>query len=108
MALESIDYFYIVASIIGLVIFAYSALKVQGIMNLLPKESKTKTYWLYALGLIFLFMLGYLFSILVIFTNNKAFLDTITPVIYIFGAVFVFIMVTISFRTYKVILESAE
>jgi hypothetical protein len=77
-------------------------------MKLLPKESKTRSYWTYALVLITLFGLGYLVSIVVILTGNKILLDSITPIIYIFGAVFVFIIATVSLRTYKAILESAE
>ena len=108
MALDFIDYFYLTASFIGILIFAYSGIKIRDIMNLLPKESKTRTYWFYAITLIVLFILGYLFSIVAILTGYQDFLNSITPIIYLFGALFVFIMVTVSLRTYKAILESAE
>lgn len=102
------SYFFIGSSIFGLLVFGYSVFKVLDIIKLLPKESKTKQYWNYAIILIILFMLGYLFSIFVIATENTSLLDTITPIIYILGSIFVFIMVTVSLRTYKAILESAE
>ena len=102
------EYGIIGASIVGILIFIYSALKIVAIMNLLPKESKTRTYWLYAILLIVLFGLGYFFSIVVILTDNKGLLDSITPVIYLFGSIFVLIVVLVSYRTYKAILESAE
>ena len=108
MDLMLIDYGYISASLFGVIVFIYSGYKIYEIMNLLPVKSKTRTYWLYAIILIILFGLGYVFSIIVILTNNKDLLDSITPIIYLFGAIFVFIMVTVSLRTYKAILESAE
>ena len=106
--ITTVEYGIIGASIIGIIIFIYSALKIIAIMNLLPKESKTRTYWLYAIILIVLFGLGYFFSIVVILTDNKSLLDSITPIIYLFGSVFVLIVVLVSYRTYKAILESAE
>ena len=102
------DYLLIGASIVGILIFLYSALKILNIMKLLPKESKTRTYWLYAISLIILFGIGYLLSIIAVLTDNKDILDSVTPVIYLFGSVFVLIVVIISYRTYKAILESTE
>ena len=102
------EYGIIGASIIGIIIFIYSALKIMAIVNLLPKESKTRTYWLYAILLIALFGLGYFFSIVVILTGNKSLLESILPIIYLFGSIFVLIVVLVSYRTYKAILESAE
>jgi len=102
------DYLLIIASLIGIVLFIYSSLKIFNIMSLLPKESKTRSYWLYALVLVVLFGLGYLFSIIAVLVNQKTFLDSITPFIYLFGSFFVLIVVLVSFRTYKAILESAE
>lgn len=102
------DYLLILSSIVGLLIFIYSAMKVLNIMSLLPKESKTRSYWLYAILLIVLFGLGYLFSIVAVLTGQQNLLLSIIPVIYIFGAIFVLIVVMVSLRTYKAILESSE
>lgn len=103
-----IDYGYISASLFGIIVFIYSGYKIFKIMKLLPAKSRTRTYWIYAIILTILFALGYVVTILVILTNNKSFLDSITPIIYLLGAIFVFIMVTVSLRTYKAILDSAE
>lgn len=102
------DYLLIIASLIGIGLFIYSSMKILNIMALLPKESKTKSYWSYALVLVIIFGLGYLFSIIAVLANQKAFLESITPFIYLFGSIFVLIVVLVSFRTYKAILESAE
>ena len=74
--ITTVEYGIIGASIIGIIIFIYSALKIIAIMNLLPKESKTRTYWLYAILLIVLFGLGYFFSIVVILRTYKAILES--------------------------------
>ncbi len=102
------DYLLILASLIGIVLFLYSTTKILNIINLLPKESKTRSYWMYALILTIVFSLGYLMSIVAVLVDQKQLLDSITPFIYLFGALFVFIVVLVSFRTYKAILESAE
>lgn len=102
------DYLLILASLVGILLFIYSSLKILNIMNLLPKESKTRSYWLYALILTFLFTLGYVASIIAVLIDQKDILNSITPLIYLFGAIFVFIVVMVSYRTYKAILESAE
>lgn len=91
------DYLVILASICGIAIFIYSGMKILDIIQLLPKESKTRMYWLYALVLIVLFALGYLFSIIAIMMDQKDLLNSITPIIYIFGAIFVFIVVLVSY-----------
>ena len=108
LTLELSDYLIIGASAIGILVFFYSGLKILNIIKLLPKESKTRTYWLYAISLIVLFGIGYLFSIIAVLTDNKNILDSVMPVIYLFGSIFVLIVVLVSFRTYKAILESAE
>ena len=51
--------------------------------------------------------MGYVVNIVAIYLENQDLKDIMVPVVYVFGAIFVVIMTTLSLRTYKVILESA-
>lgn len=108
LELTQIDYFSIGASLLGIVLFLYSAWVGLKIIKLLPEQSKTKKNWYVAVVLILMFLLGYIVNIIAILGAMAELQKFMVPVVYVFGAIFVLIMTTLSFRTYKIILESTE
>ena len=108
-SLTNIDLFSILASIFGILLFLYSTLVAMNIIKLLPEQSKAKKNWYLAVVLIVLFLFGYVGNILsIILPELSGMREYMIPVVYIFGAIFVVIMTTLSLRTYKIILESTE
>ena len=107
--LSDIDLFSIGASIFGILLFLYSAWVAMNIIKLLPEQSKAKQNWYLAVVLIILFLFGYVVNILsIMLPELSGAREYMVPIVYIFGAVFVVIMTTLSLRTYKIILESTE
>ena len=99
--------FSIMASLIGIGIFIFSALIINRILQLLP-QAKVKKNWQILYGLLIIFMAGYVVNIYAVMTVNTLVLSIMQSVVYVFGAIFVFIVVNLSYRTYKLIIESAE
>ena len=108
MEYSNLDYSIMIASIVGVLVFLYSAKIISEIIKLLPPGSKTRTYWNFSALLILLFALGYIASLIAVLFSSSETLDAVIPILYLGGAAFVFLMVTVSLRTYKAILESAE
>ena len=108
VVLTEIDYFSIGASIFGFVLFLYSAYVAMNIVKLLPEKSKARKNWYFAVIAILMFLMGYVVNIIAILGEYTELRDLMVPVVYVFGALFVLIMTTLSLRTYKIILESTE
>ncbi|MFX0091519.1 MAG: hypothetical protein ACFFBD_07125 [Candidatus Hodarchaeota archaeon] len=105
MALDFIGIFTIIACIIGIVSFIFSLYMMWKILGLFPKEAKVKNYWYAAVGLVMLFLIGYLVAILTTIFELSELNRVMVPIVYLFGSFFVVIMVVLSYRTYKVITE---
>ena len=93
-------------SVIGLALFLYCLLVVRNILNLFPK-AKMRRDWMIIGILIAFFSVGYAVNIWALLAN-PAILVYMQSFVYLFGAVFVFVVIQLSLRTYKLILKSAE
>ncbi|MHA1268452.1 MAG: hypothetical protein ACTSPY_01575 [Candidatus Helarchaeota archaeon] len=105
--LEYFMYLNITCSIIGIVIFIYCILIIKKILNLFPK-AKMRREWSISAILVGIFTGGYIINIIGILLNIEFILDIMQSFVYLFGAIFVFIIVRLSYKTYKLILESAK
>ena len=92
-------------SIIGALVFLYCIYLSWKIIKLFPEGSKTIKYWYVAIFLIAVFFLGYLFNILVIYLGETELQQFMTAFVYLLGAVFVLVVVWVSYKTYKIILQ---
>ncbi|MFX1534947.1 MAG: hypothetical protein ACFFDI_12050 [Promethearchaeota archaeon] len=105
MVVDEIGIFTILACIIGILNFLFSLNIMWKILGLFPQEAKIKKYWYSAIGLVILFGFGYIVAILSVITEFSIFNRIMVPIVYLFGSIFVVIMVLVSFRTYKMIMD---
>ena len=94
-----------VFSIIGAFLFLYSIYLSWKIIKMFPESSKTLKYWYVAISLIAGFFFGYLINILVVLSGDTELQLLLTSFVYLGGAVFVLVIVWVSYKTYKIILE---
>jgi hypothetical protein len=97
----------IIFSLIGMGLFLFSLIIVRKILSLFPKAKMRKDWKLIAI-LIGIFTVGYIVNIIAILLSLADVLVVMTAFVYLFGAIFVLIVIQLSYRTYKLILESAE
>jgi len=76
-------------------------------LNLFPK-AKMRREWIINIILISIFLVGYIVNIIGVITNNVPLLQVMQGFVYLFGALFVFIVIRLSYKTYKLILKSAQ
>ncbi|MHA1232271.1 MAG: hypothetical protein ACTSRP_16720 [Candidatus Helarchaeota archaeon] len=106
----NLDYFMytnVAFSVIGILIFIYCIILIKKILDLFPK-AKMRREWTICIILIAIFITGYIINIIGILLNIEFILDIMQAFVYLFGAVFVLIVVRLSYKTYKLILESAK
>lgn len=96
-------YFNIVCSIGGIIFFVYSLILIRKIKKLFPGSSVTKKWMLREL-LIVVFLLGYGFNIVFLVLQLTEILTIMTAMVYIFGGLFVFVIIKLVYNTYKTIL----
>jgi len=94
-------------SVIGIFLFLYCIIVVRKILNLFPKAKMRKDWTIINILIIF-FVIGYAINISALITNNILVLTFMQSFVYLFGAVFVVIVIQLSYRTYKIIVKSAE
>ncbi|MFX1518317.1 MAG: hypothetical protein ACFFCD_00115 [Promethearchaeota archaeon] len=94
-------------SVVGIVLFLYCVVVVRKILNLFPK-AKMRTDWMIIGILIIFFVIGYGVNIWALITNNLPVLTFMQSFVYLFGAIFVLVVIQLSYRTYKIIVKSAE
>jgi hypothetical protein len=96
----------ILFSVIGAVIFLYCIYLSWNIIKMFPESSKTLKYWYVAILLIAAFFIGYLVNIYVVAVLQDTDLQLLlTSFVYLGGAVFVLVVVWVSYKTYKIILQ---
>ena len=107
MSLGTYEYINIIGAGVGLIILMYCVLYTNKILKLIP-EAKVVKNWKIIKILILFFLVGYVANIIAIFTELDAFLIIMQAFVYFFGAVFVLMVVRLSYKTYKLIIESAN
>ena len=105
MALDPNFYINLICSIGGVTFFIISLLIISKIKQLFPGAPIIKK-WKVIQTLIILFLFGYVFNILFLYLDFIAIVQIMTAIVYIFGGLFVLIIVNLSFKTYKsIVLE---
>jgi len=107
MQVDPIVILNIIFSIIGIGLFSYCVLIVRKILQLFPK-AKMRREWIINAILIMIFIVGYIVNIIAITLSLTAMLNIMVAFVYLFGAVFVFIIIRLSYKTYKLIIKSAK
>ncbi|MBY9004284.1 MAG: hypothetical protein KGD73_09960 [Candidatus Lokiarchaeota archaeon] len=106
MSLGLSFYLNLVASIGGIFFFIYSLILIRKIKKLFPKGEVTKKWFLREL-LIVIFLFGYIFNIIFNFFELTELITYMTAFVYLFGGVFVFIIIRLVQKTYVVILKES-
>ncbi len=107
MALTPFDILNLICAVIGIGIFIFCILDVKSIIRMFPNAKMTKKWNLIQIFIIF-FLVGYILNIAFILLNNTESLLLMQALVYLFGALFVFIIVDLSKRTFQIIIESAK
>ena len=102
MALNLISLMTIASSIVGIVFFICSYLIVIKIKTIFP-TGKVRKKWSLIQLLLILFLIGYLVSIIFNIIENVEVVFIMTAIVYIFGGLFVFIVINLSYKTYSLI-----
>ena len=102
-----IDNVNMIFSIIGGILFIFCIQKVFKIIKMFPNAKMTKS-WKIINVLIIIFLVGYILNIVAILMNLNQMMLIMLGLMYLFGGIFVYLVVSLSLRTYKIILESAE
>ena len=105
-------YISLICSIGGVIFFVISLIIVSKIKDMFPGTKLVKKYKLIQM-LIILFLLGYVFNIIFLALKNvwdvAAFMGVIfVAIVYIFGGLFVLIVINLSYKTYKTILSEPK
>jgi hypothetical protein len=103
MALDLNFYFSLFCSIGGIIFFILSLLIVIKIKELFPATKLVKK-WVIIQILIVLFLGGYVFNIIFLALEMTAITNIMVAIVYIFGGLFVLLVVNLSYKTYKEIL----
>ena len=105
--MDPINLLYLVCSIIGAGLFVVAAFYEVQIIKKLDQLKKANK-WKIALGLTLFFFVGYIVSVVGVLDNNIVLLQIFNALVYLFGAIFLLLVIMISFRTYSVIFDVAE
>lgn len=97
----------VVCAVFGAIIFIFSIKSVIEIINMFP-EAKMTQNWKIIQILIYFFLLGYSVNIIAVFLGLTEVLLFMQAFVYLFGAVFVYMVVSLSRKTYSIILESSK
>ncbi len=110
MTLEWDFWFSLICSIGGITFFVISLIIITKIKALFPGANLIKK-WKKIQALIILFLFGYAFNITFLYLNAMEIIDAteiialMTAIVYVFGGLFVLIIVNLSYKTYKLIIE---
>ncbi|MFX1451238.1 MAG: hypothetical protein ACFFCM_10375 [Promethearchaeota archaeon] len=107
MALDLLGYLNIICAIIGILLFTYCISIVLKILKLFPKAKMTRDWKIINILIIF-FLIGYAINILAVILELSPILIIMQAFVYAFGALFVLIVVRLSYKTYKILIEAAE
>jgi signal transduction histidine kinase len=92
-----ISYDMVLSGILGMVLFIISSVITLRIIKLLTKK-KPKKIWIFIETLILMFLCGYGISTYFALTDNATSIASITSLIYLFGAIFVIIVIYFSYN----------
>ena len=95
--------FSLICSIGGVTFFIISLKIISKIKSLFPGANLIKK-WRVIQGLIVLFLFGYVFNIVFLALGMMEIVAIMTAIVYIFGGLFVLIVVNLRYKTYKFIL----
>lgn len=107
MAIDFFGWLNISCAIIGATIFGLCIVMVIKIIKLFPNAKMTKDWKIINILIIF-FLFAYLLNIIAVIQNWTSILLIMQALVYLFGAIFVFIVVRLSLKTYKLLLETAK
>jgi len=106
LVLDWTFYLNLTCSLVGIVFFVYSSIIIKRIRELFPGTKIIKK-WSRIQVLIILFLIGYVFNIIALFLELSELIMIMTAMVYIFGGFFVFYIINLSYKTYKlVVLDS--
>ena len=100
------DFIYVfsfVCSISGAIFFIISLFIIKKVKELFP-GTKVIRKWIVIQLLILLFLVGYVFNIIFLTLDMMDVVAVMTAIVYIFGGLFVLIVINLSYKTYKLIL----
>ena len=103
--IDQIGIFTIITSLLGIFLFFISLFFCWKILELFQKEAKIKRYWLLASALLIIFIYCYLTAIVSVIMENTDIQALIVPIVYLFGGIFVFVMITVCYKTYSTIIK---
>lgn len=103
--MDGIGIFTIVSCVIGIIVFSICIYLMLKIISLFPKDAKISRYWKIAFSLVALFTIGYIVALVSIIIDFEIINQIMTPIVYVFGSLFVLIMVLLSLRTYKMVMK---
>ena len=104
---DPISILNVVCCVIGLIVFCICEFLVIKILQLFPK-AKMRRDWIAILILIGFFIIGYVVNIVSLLLNLTVVVIFMQAFVYVLGAVFVFVIIHLSYRTYKLLLEAAN
>ena len=107
MAYDLIFYLNLIASLGGIFFFLYSLILIRKIKKLFPKGSVSKK-WLFREFLIVIFLFGYIFNIIFHIYGLTEILVYMTAMVYLFGGLFVFVIIKLVHKTYDTILKESK
>ena len=107
MAYDLIFYLNLIASLGGIFFFLYSLILIRKIKKLFPKGSVSKK-WLFREFLIVIFLFGYIFNIIFHIYGLTEILEYMTAMVYLFGGLFVFVIIKLVHKTYDTILKESK
>lgn len=108
MALDWYFFFSLFCSIGGIAFFIISLLLISKIKELFPATKLIKK-WVIIQILILLFLCGYVLNIIFLSLQLTDITNIMVAIVYIFGALFVLIVVNLSYKTYReIVLGSSK
>jgi uncharacterized protein with PQ loop repeat len=107
MAFDSIDILGIGCSIAGALIFLIAIKSEINIISQL-KKIKRPLSWQVATGFTIFFFFGYVVNVVAILTESELLNRVFNSLVFLFGAIFLVLVVSISEKTYRAIFEIAQ
>ena len=107
MAFDLIFYLNLLTSLGGIFFFLYSLILIRKIKKLFPKGRVSKK-WVFRELLIVIFLFGYIFNIIFHIYGLTELLEYMTAMVYLFGGLFVFVIIKLVHKTYDTILKESK
>ncbi len=104
--MDSLEWINIIFAAAGMVLFLYCIIQVRNILQLFPNAKMNKS-WKIVNILIAFFLVGYLINIIAVFLQLVPVLLFMQSFVYLFGALFVLIVVRLSYRTFRILKQTA-